>query len=405
MDCETLPSKGTLKTIQPNATTTALAPGFRFHPTDEELVSYYLKRKVTNKAFHFNAIAEVDIYKNEPWDLVAYSRLKTKDQVWYFFNVLDKKFKSGARMNRTTGTGYWKSTGKDHEIRHNTQLVGMKKTLVFHNRHVSDKQRTNWVMHEYRLVDEENDKIQVGQDTYTLCRVFHKTNRSALYAPFNEEEWDDGNATFPGEDAQDDLVTSDDAYVEMNGVETVNDDQKFSSSNVTQHSECMNKDPPLQTSEPKNKEILNINELPTDAQAPLPLLQYKRRRQNDSGYIQSYVPGNSSGTGQDPSSAEKTMSTSATTTVSLEFPLSEPILTKESVRLFGVTLAHHCDSSVSPRYVKLIDDLKKQMDKVTAERETLNLEVKSAQAIINVLQSRIDSLSKANEDFKKAGNS
>lgn len=48
---------------------TSLAPGFRFHPTDEELVRYYLKRKVTNKPFRFDPIAVVDIYKTEPWDL------------------------------------------------------------------------------------------------------------------------------------------------------------------------------------------------------------------------------------------------------------------------------------------------------------------------------------------------
>lgn len=50
---------------------TALAPGFRFHPTDEELVSYYLKRKVLNKPVRFNAIGEVDIYKHEPWELAG----------------------------------------------------------------------------------------------------------------------------------------------------------------------------------------------------------------------------------------------------------------------------------------------------------------------------------------------
>lgn len=48
-----------------------LAPGFRFHPTDEELVIYYLKRKVCGKPFRFNAINEVDVYKSEPWDLAG----------------------------------------------------------------------------------------------------------------------------------------------------------------------------------------------------------------------------------------------------------------------------------------------------------------------------------------------
>lgn len=47
----------------------SVPPGFRFHPTDEELVSYYLKRKVHGKPIRFNAISEIDVYKSEPWDL------------------------------------------------------------------------------------------------------------------------------------------------------------------------------------------------------------------------------------------------------------------------------------------------------------------------------------------------
>lgn len=48
---------------------TSLPPGFRFHPTDVELVSYYLKRKIMGKKLIVDAIAEVDLYKFPPWDL------------------------------------------------------------------------------------------------------------------------------------------------------------------------------------------------------------------------------------------------------------------------------------------------------------------------------------------------
>lgn len=48
---------------------TSLAPGFRFHPTDEELVRYYLRRKACGKLFRFEAVAEIDVYKSEPWEL------------------------------------------------------------------------------------------------------------------------------------------------------------------------------------------------------------------------------------------------------------------------------------------------------------------------------------------------
>lgn len=47
----------------------SLPPGFRFHPTDEELVVYYLKRKINGRSIELEIIPEVDLYKCEPWDL------------------------------------------------------------------------------------------------------------------------------------------------------------------------------------------------------------------------------------------------------------------------------------------------------------------------------------------------
>lgn len=44
-------------------------PGFRFHPTDEELLHYYLKKKISFQKFDMDVIREVDLNKVEPWDL------------------------------------------------------------------------------------------------------------------------------------------------------------------------------------------------------------------------------------------------------------------------------------------------------------------------------------------------
>lgn len=46
-----------------------LPPGFRFHPTDEELISHYLHKKVIDSNFGCKAIGDVDLNKSEPWDL------------------------------------------------------------------------------------------------------------------------------------------------------------------------------------------------------------------------------------------------------------------------------------------------------------------------------------------------
>ena len=46
-----------------------MLPGFRFHPTDEELVGFYLKTKIQQRSLPIELIKQVDIYKYDPWDL------------------------------------------------------------------------------------------------------------------------------------------------------------------------------------------------------------------------------------------------------------------------------------------------------------------------------------------------
>lgn len=44
-------------------------PGFRFHPTDEELVLYYLKKKICGQRLRLDVIRETDVYKWDPEEL------------------------------------------------------------------------------------------------------------------------------------------------------------------------------------------------------------------------------------------------------------------------------------------------------------------------------------------------
>ncbi|EEC82767.1 hypothetical protein OsI_27499 [Oryza sativa Indica Group] len=89
-------------------------PGFRFHPTEEELVGYYLARKVASQKIDLDIIQELDLYRIEPWDLqerCKYGGHGGDEQTeWYFFSYKDRKriIEEGANRFeavRTVGLG------------------------------------------------------------------------------------------------------------------------------------------------------------------------------------------------------------------------------------------------------------------------------------------------------------
>ncbi|CAL0308237.1 unnamed protein product [Lupinus luteus] len=153
-----------------------LPPGFRFHPTDEELVVQYLKRKVFSFPLPASIIPEVDVCKSDPWDLPG-----DLEQERYFFSTKEAKYPNGNRSNRATNSGYWKATGLDKQIvtskGNNKQGVGMKKTLVFYRGKPPHGSRTDWIMHEYRLLNTTLSHSQIGVvplENWVLCRIFLK---------------------------------------------------------------------------------------------------------------------------------------------------------------------------------------------------------------------------------------
>ncbi|KAM3374740.1 NAC domain-containing protein 92 [Capsicum galapagoense] len=153
-----------------------LPPGFRFHPTDEELITHYLSKKVVDSDFFAMAIGEVDLNKVEPWDLPWKAKMGEKE--WYFFCVRDKKYPTGLRTNRATAAGYWKATGKDREIFRGKFLVGMKKTLVFYKGRAPKGEKTNWVIHEFRLEGKMSlqNLPKTAKNEWVICRVFQKSS-------------------------------------------------------------------------------------------------------------------------------------------------------------------------------------------------------------------------------------
>ncbi|XP_010481438.1 PREDICTED: NAC domain-containing protein 86-like isoform X2 [Camelina sativa] len=155
-----------------------LPPGFRFHPTDEELIEYYLKRKVEGLEIELEVIPVIDLYSFDPWELPDKSFLPNRDMEWFFFCSRDKKYPNGFRTNRGTKAGYWKATGKDRKITsRSSSIIGYRKTLVFYKGRAPLGDRSNWIMHEYRLCDDDSSQgpPQHFKGAFVLCRVAMKT--------------------------------------------------------------------------------------------------------------------------------------------------------------------------------------------------------------------------------------
>ncbi|KDP35817.1 hypothetical protein JCGZ_10626 [Jatropha curcas] len=155
----------------------SLPPGFRFHPTDDELVGYYLHRKVQGLEIELEVIPVIDLYKFDPWELPDKSFLPKRDMEWFFFCPRDRKYPNGSRTNRATKAGYWKATGKDRKVVCQSSVTGYRKTLVFYRGRAPLGDRTDWVMHEYRLCDDISRGSSNFQGAFALCRVVKKNEQ------------------------------------------------------------------------------------------------------------------------------------------------------------------------------------------------------------------------------------
>nr|UBT01635.1 NAC transcription factor 31 [Litchi chinensis] len=162
-----------------------LPPGFRFHPTDQELIIHYLRKKVSSSSPNQvdSIIAEVNIYKFDPWELPDKARFGESE--WFFFSPRDRKYPNGTRPNRAAASGYWKATGTDKPILSSTggsqYCLGVKKALVFYQGRPPKGTKTNWMMLEYKLIGDtfrSQRPLRASSmrlDDWVLCRVRQKS--------------------------------------------------------------------------------------------------------------------------------------------------------------------------------------------------------------------------------------
>ncbi|KAF9599729.1 hypothetical protein IFM89_001675 [Coptis chinensis] len=165
-----------------------LPPGFRFYPTDEELVVHFLYQKAARLPCQPDIIPDLELYSYDPWELNG-KALAGGNYKWYYF--------SRRTQSRISNNGYWQPLGVDEPIISSSsgKKVGMKKYLIFCLGEAPMGIKTNWMMHEYRLSDSGTSSRTSKKrakpresSKWVLCQVFERNDGSQGSFCDNDQE-------------------------------------------------------------------------------------------------------------------------------------------------------------------------------------------------------------------------
>ncbi|RWR74213.1 NAC transcription factor 32-like protein [Cinnamomum micranthum f. kanehirae] len=155
--------------------------GYRFCPTDEELLLVYLKRKLHNLPLPCDVIKEVELYEFDPNELLAQFG-SMREEKCYFFTSTYRKYPKGNQTRRSTNNGFWKA-GAAIEIKdERNNLIGTKRSLAFHFRKHPHGNKTNWIMYEYKLYEDQSvNHVQISTDPmkleeWVLCSIYENSS-------------------------------------------------------------------------------------------------------------------------------------------------------------------------------------------------------------------------------------
>ncbi|GLT50478.1 hypothetical protein SLA2020_239620 [Shorea laevis] len=179
----------------PNPSSSCYDVGFRFVPTDIELL-HCLQTKILTPSYDNRLIMTTDIYKHEPWFLPwdPVDNVLFHGDERYFF-VQRKPFSgkdTGTRPKRTIDSeqGWWNSNTDDKPIYdEGGKVLGYVKSLTFFLKDETKKRKagnsknrkeggikTDWIMHEYML---ELNKVR----QWVLCRIHYNGKMPLSFSP------------------------------------------------------------------------------------------------------------------------------------------------------------------------------------------------------------------------------
>ncbi|KAL0406776.1 UNVERIFIED_CONTAM: protein CUP-SHAPED COTYLEDON 2 [Sesamum latifolium] len=156
----------------------SLPPGFRFHPTDEELISYYLLKKVLDSSFTTRAITQVDLNKSDPWNLPGTESEDGRERM-VLLQPAGQEIPDGGEGEQGDGRRVLEGDGERQGGVQLEDVVagGDEENPSFLQGRAPKGEKTNWVMHEYRLQGKlaYHHLSPNSQDEWVISRVFQKT--------------------------------------------------------------------------------------------------------------------------------------------------------------------------------------------------------------------------------------
>ncbi|KAG2325124.1 hypothetical protein Bca52824_007852 [Brassica carinata] len=138
----------------------------KFSPIDQNLVEYYLRKRVETEKDGF--ITDIKLYEDEPWLLPHVKNDQFKENRWFYYVVRTRNL--GRRPKRTvpgrgsSDGGTWTTSGVKKEItdRKTKVVIGYKTELAYYKK-VEGKTKgdtTGWCMTEYWLASENDAQFQ-----------------------------------------------------------------------------------------------------------------------------------------------------------------------------------------------------------------------------------------------------
>ncbi|KAJ4908408.1 NAC domain containing protein 84 [Raphanus sativus] len=169
-----------------------LPVGYRFHPTEQELILHYLLPKALASPLPSSIIPVFDDFFSHP---LTFPGDQEERQRYFFCKKKQEVSGNAHRIKTSSGDGYWKAIRKEREVIARGRTVGIRRTLVFYgtNNSSANCNKTRWCMTEYSLAGFASTKVFGEWAVYKVYKRKESKGRRQRISEGRDHEEEDLN--------------------------------------------------------------------------------------------------------------------------------------------------------------------------------------------------------------------